>query len=349
MPAGPGAPGPPTVTAAALRAAVAGGRRPDDLGPAAGTPLLVVTVDDGPDPLAAAPLPCLVVGVAAGDPPPGAWAGADILLADAPSPPGPWVSGPGRWLPSVTAAVARSPLATVALAQLLRLGAGLAVADGLVAESFAYSMLQAGPEHRRWLAGRAPARRHHDEGPAVRVARDGPRLSVTLDRPRRHNAYGSAMRDGLVSALTVATADPTVESVELSGAGPSFCSGGDLAEFGTAPDPATAHAVRVAAGAAAWMHRCGPRTTARVHGACIGAGVELAAFASRVVAAPDAWFRLPEVSMGLVPGAGGTVSVPLRVGRHRAALLAVTGATIDATTALDWGLVDSVDPAAGAA
>jgi enoyl-CoA hydratase/carnithine racemase len=82
-----------------------------------------------------------------------------------------------------------------------------------------------------------------------------------------------------------------------------------------------------------------------VHGACIGAGVELPAFAGRVVARPDATFRLPEVSMGLVPGAGGTVSIPRRIGRERFAPWALAGETIDATTALSWGLVDEISQA----
>ena len=69
--------------------------------------------------------------------------------------------------------------------------------------------------------------------------------------------------------------------------------------------------------------------TARVHGPSVGSGVELAAFAGRVVAAPDATFALPEVAMGLVPGAGGTVSIPARIGRHRTAWLALTGERID--------------------
>jgi enoyl-CoA hydratase/carnithine racemase len=86
----------------------------------------------------------------------------------------------------------------------------------------------------------------------------------------------------------------------------------------------------------------GPRVEARLHGACMGAGIELAAFARRVVAAPDAAIGLPEVTLGLVPGAGGTVSVTARIGRHRTALLALSGKTVDAATALDWGLVDEV-------
>ena len=93
------------------------------------------------------------------------------------------------------------------------------------------------------------------------------------------------------------------------------------------------------------MHRCADRTTVRVHGACIGAGLELASFSRRVVAHPDTVFQLPEVAMGLIPGAGGTVGLPLRIGRQRTAHLALTGTALDARTALAWGLVDEiVDP-----
>ena len=66
-----------------------------------------------------------------------------------------------------------------------------------------------------------------------------------------------------------------------------------------------------------------------------------------VVAAPGTTFRLPEVSMGLVPGAGGTASIPARIGRHRTAYMALSGAAVTAQTALGWGLVDSVRPLPG--
>jgi enoyl-CoA hydratase/carnithine racemase len=87
---------------------------------------------------------------------------------------------------------------------------------------------------------------------------------------------------------------------------------------------------------------CASRLHVVVHGACVGAGIELPAFADHVVAHPDASFRLPEVSMGLVPGAGGTASLPRRIGRQRTAWMALTGAPVEPMTALSWGLIDEV-------
>jgi enoyl-CoA hydratase/carnithine racemase len=153
------------------------------------------------------------------------------------------------------------------------------------------------------------------------------------------------MRDELVTLLQVAAADPTVTSIALTGAGPSFCSGGDLSEFGSVPDPVSAHLIRTTRSVAPWLARCASRTTAVVHGACVGAGTELPAFVAQVVARPDATFQLPEVPMGLIPGAGGTVSLPRRIGRQRTAFLAITGTTIDSGTALAWHLVDRIEPA----
>jgi enoyl-CoA hydratase/carnithine racemase len=84
------------------------------------------------------------------------------------------------------------------------------------------------------------------------------------------------------------------------------------------------------------------RVTAELHGACVGAGIELPALAGRVVATDDVRFRLPEVAMGLIPGAGGTASIPRRIGRHRTAWLALGGGWLDGPTALEWGLVDEL-------
>lgn len=313
---------------------------------AAGCPLFAVDLDASvhPDPadLARAvevlrALACVTVGVTRTEAPEEAHrrlAGAfDVLTEN------------DEQLAMAGAAVVAHPLAALALVHVLRAGEGLGVTESLVLESLAYSMLQAGPEHRAWLDARPGRRPREPERPPVRSERRGGTLVVTLDRGEVHNAYSAAMRDGVVEALQTAAGDPSVEEVVLRGAGPSFCSGGDLAEFGTAPDNATAHAVRSARNAGWWVQRCrdrGIRVRAELHGACIGAGIELAAFASEVVAAPGTEIRLPELAMGLVPGAGGTVSLPRRIGRQRTAWLALTGAPLDAGTALRWGLADEI-------
>jgi hypothetical protein len=246
-------------------------------------------------------------------------------------------------LAPVLEGVQGSPLASLALVQLLRTSEGLDVEGGLVLESLVYSTLQAGPEFAAWRAAQRPRKaRSPAAGPAVRALREGERLRLTLARPEKRNAFSVEMRDALVEALRVAACDPTVREVLLDGEGPAFCAGGDLDEFGTLPDPATAHAVRTTRSAARLLAQVAPRVSAEVHGACVGAGIELPAFAARVVARADASFRLPEVAMGLVPGAGGTVSLPRRIGRQRTAWLALSGRALDAQTALAWGLVDEV-------
>lgn len=245
-------------------------------------------------------------------------------------------------LDRVVDAVRRNPQASVTLVQLLRLGAHLDPLDALVAESLAYATLQGGHEFGGWLQRRGTRVRRPEAEPPVLIARHDDVLRVALNRPRLHNLYDAAMRDALGDALTIAIADPTIATVVLSGRGKSFCAGGDLAEFGTVSDPATAHLIRSTANVAPLLLALADRLQADVHGAAVGAGCEMAAFARRVVATPDATFRLPEVEMGLVPGAGGTVSVPRRIGRHRAGWMMLTGATLDAVTACEWGLVDEV-------
>ncbi len=238
--------------------------------------------------------------------------------------------------------ITATPIAAAALAVLLRVNEHLPVDEALAAESAVYSTLQAGPEFTAWRAS-TPQRPRTAGGPdAVRVERDGSTMSITLDRPARHNAYDATMRDGFVAALQAAF-DPDVSRIVIRGAGPSYCSGGDLDEFGTRPDPATAHLVRLTRSAARLIHHLAEKVEVELHGWCIGAGIELPAFAAHVRAAPSTSIVLPEVRFGLVPGAGGTVSLPRRIGRQRTAWLGLTGATLDASTALAWGLVDACD------
>jgi len=237
----------------------------------------------------------------------------------------------------------RAPRAATAAALLLRSPAGDRW-DGLVRESTTYSMLQGGAEFLAWRAAHGPPTPRGDPGPRVRVAHHGPVTEVTLTRPQRHNALDVGLRDELFDALFEAFTGPG--PVVVLGDGPSFCSGGDLDEFGTFPDPASAHLVRLGRSPAALLAGHGDRVVVGLHGACLGAGVELPAFAAHVVAADDARLGLPELGLGLIPGAGGTVSLPARVGRHRTLELLVLDGTISAAAALGWGLVDEVVPRA---
>jgi hypothetical protein len=309
-----------------------------------GLPLLVVDLDRGSAPLdlpAGAPL--VVVGISRGHTSP-VVGGVDVALSADPEAGWPWVGGSlDRDLELIGAVVDRNPVAAVVLAQTLRTTASVSVAAGLVIESLAYSTLQGGPEFQRWLKSRPGKPRPADTGDPVVVVRDRDRLTITLNRPAVHNSYNAAMRDGLCEALALVAADDSIGVVEWYGAGPSFCSGGDLTEFGSFPDTATAHVIRVGQSPARLVDQLSERISVHLHGSCIGSGIELPAFAGTVWAAADTRVRLPEVGMGLIPGAGGTVSLPRRIGRHRTAWLALTGDAIDANTAVTWGLVDRTD------
>ena len=301
-----------------------------------GRPLVVVdaTVGTAAPGFSPGSVPVVIVGVVDGD-------DVDVAGVD-PSPYDVLLSAGDPMLPALVAQVARCPVAAASLAVLLRRSEQRPVEDGLAAESAVYSTLQAGPEFAAWRRSRGDGGLPPDLEPPVLVDRVGDELHVTLNRPRRHNAVTAALRDGLSEALTLAAADDTIAAVHLSGNGPSFCSGGDLAEFGSFPDPATAHVTRLTRSPARLAHQIADRLHVHLHGACMGAGIEVPALASRVIAAPDTVIALPELALGLVPGAGGTASIPKRIGRHRAAALALSGSRIDAATALAWGLVDEI-------
>ncbi len=240
--------------------------------------------------------------------------------------------------------IGENPIAATSLAMLLRHGHH-SPGPGLVAESAVFSLLQSGVEFTTWRSSRTIRPKAPEAQPPVRLERQGDRLDIVLNRPQVRNALNRSMRDGLLNGLALAGADPTLTHIVLRGEGPAFSSGGDLDEFGTFADPASAHLVRLTTSIGRAIHELGSRLSVQVHGPCAGSGVELAAFAAHVVARPDFTATLPEVQLGLIPGAGGTVSITRRVGRHRTALLALSGARIDATTALGWGLVDEVVPA----
>ncbi len=271
----------------------------------------------------------------------------DLALSAVAGGAAPWVYIPAARLEAEIAHLAdvveRQPLAAAVAAQVLRSSLKLSLDEALVQESLGYSMLLASAPFKAWRTQRPPREARVDDADRVDLFRDEGVLHIRLNRPAARNAVDARMRDALVEALEFATLDPEVTPVLLSGEGPSFCAGGDLDEFGRSADPGAAHTIRVLQSAARLVAGLGDRLTVRLHGACVGAGIEMPAAATHVVARQGATFRLPEVAMGLIPGAGGTATIPRRIGRQRACYMAVSGREIDLATGLTWGLIDAVD------
>ncbi len=315
----------------------------DRLSAPGGEPVLVVDAAKWRRPRA--PIQAVVIGVDRDGAMPAVVADDfDMLVTAAVGAPRPWVSlGSFSQVDELADAVRAHPLAATIAAQLLRLTQKMPLADALTVESFAYSSLLGGAEFARWLAAAKI-----DDGPPtpaepVAVARDGDRLTLTLNDPANHNAMTAALRDALYEALANALDDPSLPTVLLQGAGKCFSTGGDLPEFGTARDLAEAHMVRTLHSCARALDALGDRGAVRLHGACIGSGIEVAAAAHHRIATPDAWFQLPELGMGLIPGAGGTATVARAIGRHRTLWMLVSGKRVGAAQARDWGLVHQIE------
>ncbi len=256
---------------------------------------------------------------------------ADVVVADE------------EELEEIAHAISERPIASAMFVQLLRHNETCSIEHALYAESLTFSTLQHGGEFLTWLSSRnSPPVEAPSSVPTVLIARHEDVLELTLNRPKKHNAWSSSMRDGLCEGLVVALEDASIDRVLLRGNGPSFCSGGDLNEFGMARDAGIAHVSRTVRNAGRLIEAMRDKVTVRVHGSCIGAGIEVPAFASEIISSPDAQFQLPEVRMGLVPGAGGTASLLRRIGKHRLAWMGLTGKRVSANCALEWGLIDEI-------
>lgn len=238
--------------------------------------------------------------------------------------------------------IEKSPMAAMVLVQHLRASEILSITDALTAESFAYAALQTGPEFQEWNRRYKGSRILETSSSPLDITINKTRLSLTMTDPPTHNAIGTVMRDALCEALDLALIDETYTDIHISGSGRTFSTGGAVEEFGVAPDPATAHWVRSLRLPAWRLARLKNKLGIHVNGAAIGAGAEITAFGKNVTASPKAWFQLPELKYGLIPGAGGTASLPRRIGRQRTAYMALSMEKITAKTALEWGLVDSL-------
>lgn len=236
----------------------------------------------------------------------------------------------------------RAPHAAAVAVQLLRSLEGVPCERALTLESVCYGLLQSSAAHAQWLASHAPPAQRSAPGRLI-LERHDATLLLVIDRPAARNAIDHVLRDQLFEAFSLAALDSEIHTVKLRAVGAAFSTGGDLEEFGTTRDAATAHLIRSRTLPAMAIAPRAEILDVHVQGACIGAGLEMAAFAGRVTAEPDAWFQLPELSMGLIPGAGGCVSVPRRIGRQRAALLILSGRRINAHVASRWGLIDAIE------
>ena len=236
-----------------------------------------------------------------------------------------------------------NPNASAITVQVLRASMGLSSHEALSVESMGYAALQAGEEYARWLKLRGEPPASKEVRLPVLMSRQGASVSITLNTPQNNNALSVPMRDALSESFKTVAMDPSIHSVLVTGAGANFCAGGDLSEFKRVEDVSRTHQIRMLRMPARYMIGSEHKYTFRLHGACIGAGIELACFAKCVIARQSTYFRLPEVAMGLLPGAGGCVSIPRRIGRQQAARLMISGQKISAEEALSIGLIDGIE------
>ncbi len=158
---------------------------------------------------------------------------------------------------------------------------------------------------------------------------------VTVDSPPV-NALSAAVRRGIFESIKTAAADPQVQAIVLTCAGRTFIAGADITEFGKPPQPPGLGEV------IAEMENCKKPVIAAIHGTALGGGLETALGAHFRVAVKDAKLGLPEVKLGLLPGAGGTQRLPRAVGPELAVKMIVGGNPIGAAEALKAGLIDEI-------
>ena len=159
---------------------------------------------------------------------------------------------------------------------------------------------------------------------------------ITLSNPPV-NALGAALRAGLDAALAEAFADPSVRAVVLAAEGKLFVGGADITEFGKPPQPPILPDILARLDAA-------PKpVVAAINGAALGGGLELALACHARLAAPSAKLGLPEIKLGLIPGAGGTQRLPRLIGAAPAFAMMLTGEPVSAGRAAELGIVDEVE------
>jgi enoyl-CoA hydratase/carnithine racemase len=177
----------------------------------------------------------------------------------------------------------------------------------------------------------------------VIVAADAGTARITLDRPEKRNALSLELMEELIGALREVSARETIRTIVIDGAGPAFSAGHDLAEMIDRDEAFFAHLFDTCTVMMEMIHELPQPVIAKVHGIATAAGCQLVAACDLAVAAEGARFGTPGVKIGLFCSTP-MVPVSRAIGRKRALQMLLTGETIDAATALEWGLVNRVVP-----
>jgi enoyl-CoA hydratase/carnithine racemase len=178
----------------------------------------------------------------------------------------------------------------------------------------------------------------------VQVASDPGQARITLNRPEKRNALSLELMEELIAALRDVSARDSVRAIVIEGAGPAFSAGHDLSEMIDRDEAFFARLFDTCTEMMETIHELPQPVIAKVHGIATAAGCQLVAACDLAVAAEGARFGTPGVKIGLFCSTP-MVPVSRAVGRKRALQMLLTGETIDALTALDWGLVNRVVPA----
>lgn len=185
-----------------------------------------------------------------------------------------------------------------------------------------------------------PAQGSKDLGPeteGVRVTRDGGVAVLAIHAPPV-NAMGRRLRAELDSSLKQALADPAIQAIVIAAEGRHFSGGADIREFDHPADPA----VPLMPAICDRVELAGKPVVAAIQGSALGAGLELALSCHLRIAGPQARFGLPEVGLGLCPGAGGTQRLPRLIGAQAALRLMLSGRAIGPAEAQSLGLIDGL-------
>ena len=163
---------------------------------------------------------------------------------------------------------------------------------------------------------------------------------VTLDRPARRNSLSRDTLEAFAQLETAILSDPQLRAIILTGSGDrAFCAGADLKERQAMSDNQVREQLRAYRTCLGWLDTSPLPVVAALNGAAIGGGLELALLADLRVAAPNAVLALPETSLGIIPGAGGTQRLTRLLGEARAKQLILLGQRLDARQAFELGLV----------